>query len=132
MKRLFLFAFVLGIVWCAAGVGYAEYADIVLGRKIESMQKAGVKPVMFPHWFHRIRFKCKVCHEDIFILQRGANDIDMAKIMNGEFCGKCHNGIIAWEPLYCERCHSWDGPVPPYANASPPTTGTPSSTPPQK
>jgi c(7)-type cytochrome triheme protein len=87
----------------------AEYGDIVLNSKSESMKKANVKPVLFPHWFHRIRFKCKVCHEDIFILKAGANDIDMSKIMRGQFCGKCHNGMTAWEPLYCDRCHSYEG-----------------------
>lgn len=87
----------------------AEFADILMNSKTESMEKAQVKPVVFPHWFHRIRFKCKVCHEDIFILRAGANDIDMRKIMQGEFCGKCHNGLIAWEPLYCDRCHSYTG-----------------------
>ena len=40
----------------------------------------------------------------------------MDKIMKGEYCGKCHNGQIAWEPLFCDRCHSWDGPIPPYAS----------------
>lgn len=119
-KIVFLVSLLLVAVIIAAGTGYAEYGDIVMGKKMESMQKADVKPVLFPHWFHRIRFKCKVCHEDIFILQRGANDINMNAIMNGEFCGKCHNGQIAWEPLYCDRCHSWTGPVPPYA-ASPGT-----------
>jgi len=86
-----------------------EYGDIVLNSKKESFEEAGVKPVVFPHWFHRIRFKCKVCHEEIFVLKAGANDIDMMKIMNGEFCGKCHNGIVAWEPIYCDRCHSYEG-----------------------
>lgn len=87
----------------------AEYGDIVLNSKKESFKKAGVKPVVFPHWFHRIRFKCKVCHEEIFILRKGANDINMKKIMEGQFCGKCHNGIVAWEPLYCDKCHSYEG-----------------------
>ena len=115
MKRIVVLLslfFIVGIA--AANLGYAEYGDIVMGKKLESLKKAGVKPVMFPHWFHRIRFKCKVCHEDIFILQRGANDISMKKIMDGEACGKCHNGVIAWDALSCDRCHSWDGPVPPY------------------
>ncbi|MDH3972979.1 MAG: hypothetical protein OEV42_01750 [Deltaproteobacteria bacterium] len=84
----------------------AEYGDIIMNRSASSMRKAGVKDVLFPHWFHRIRYKCKVCHEDIFILKAGANNIDMNMIMNGEKCGACHNGIIAWEPLYCDRCHS--------------------------
>jgi hypothetical protein len=32
----------------------------------------------------------------------------MNDIMQGEACGVCHNGKIAWEPLYCDRCHSVD------------------------
>jgi len=90
----------------------AEWGDIVLNSKSTSMHKAGVKPVVFPHWFHRIRFKCKVCHEDIFIIKKGANNINMEKIMSGQYCGKCHNGMVAWAPLYCERCHSYTGSKP--------------------
>ncbi len=96
----------------STGTANAEWGDVVLNSKSSSMKKAGVKPVVFPHWFHRIRFKCKVCHEDIFILKKGANDINMTKIMSGEFCGKCHNGLVAWAPLYCERCHSYTGSKP--------------------
>ena len=117
MKRI---SFWILLVACIAmfvglfvtGVSQAEYGDVVLNSKSASMKKAGVKPVMFPHWFHRIRFKCKVCHEDIFIIKKGANDINMSKIMRGEYCGKCHNGLIAWEPLYCDRCHSYTGNKP--------------------
>ncbi len=96
----------------AVNTSRAEYGDIVLNSKSESMKKAAVKPVVFPHWFHRIRFKCKVCHEDIFIIKKGANDINMQKIMQGDYCGRCHNGLIAWEPIYCERCHSYTGDKP--------------------
>lgn len=111
MKKSFIIILLtlFSVGMLSAGFSYAEYGDIVLDNKIESMKKAGVKPVVFPHWFHRIRFKCKVCHEDIFVLRAGANDINMRKIMEGEFCGKCHNGMTAWEPLYCERCHSYEG-----------------------
>lgn len=114
MKRTRFWTLLLTCIGMAAVTllpsnGQAEYGDLVLNNKSESMQKAGVDPVLFPHWFHRIRFKCKVCHEDIFILKQGANDINMAAIMNGEFCGKCHNGLVAWEPLYCDRCHNYKG-----------------------
>lgn len=88
----------------------AEYGDIIMNTKKDSLAAANMKPVLFSHWFHRIRFKCKVCHEDIFIMAKDANDVNMNKIMSGESCGKCHNGIIAWEPLYCERCHSYEPP----------------------
>lgn len=87
---------------------HAEYGDIVLNREAE---KAGMPPVVFPHWFHRIRFKCSVCHEDIFILRAGANEINMLKIIDGEYCGKCHNGRIAFAPLYCDRCHAGESEV---------------------
>ncbi len=104
---ILLAAVVFGLI--LTGPSYAEYGDIVLNRQSENMKQAGVKPVLFPHWFHRIRFKCKVCHEEIFILRKGANEITMGGIMAGEFCGKCHNGLIAWEPLYCNKCHSYTG-----------------------
>ena len=106
--KLKLFVSLLGLltVFLLAKMSLAEYGDIILNSKHISMRKAGVKDVMFPHWFHRIRFKCKACHEDIFVIKAGANDINMRKIMNGKKCGQCHNGIIAWEPLYCDRCHS--------------------------
>ena len=84
----------------------AEYADITINKQAE---KQGMQPVMFPHWFHRIRFKCKVCHEDIFIMKKGSNDIKMSSIIKGNHCGKCHNGKIAWAPLQCGRCHSVGG-----------------------
>lgn len=84
-------------------VSKAEYGDITLNREAS---KAGMPPVVFPHWFHRIRFKCKVCHPAIFKMRAGSNEINMLKIIQGQFCGKCHNGRIAWPPLYCDRCHS--------------------------
>ncbi len=102
----------ISAVIVSSGTVNAEWGDIVLNSKSKSMHKAGVKPVVFPHWFHRIRFKCKVCHEDIFIIKKGANDINMEKIISGNYCGKCHNGMTAWAPLYCERCHSYTGTKP--------------------
>ena len=93
----------LFIFFDSSSVSRAEYGDITLNREAS---KAGMPPVVFPHWFHRIRFKCKVCHPAIFKMRAGANDINMIKIIRGEFCGKCHNGRIAWPPLFCDRCHS--------------------------
>ncbi|MFQ5899955.1 MAG: c(7)-type cytochrome triheme domain-containing protein [Thermodesulfobacteriota bacterium] len=107
-ERFIIIIFLVSIV-ALVGIAThasAEYGDIVLDNKIESMKKVGVNPVVFPHWFHRIRFKCKVCHEGIFIMKAGANDINMKKIMQGNMCGKCHNGIVAFAPLECDICHS--------------------------
>jgi c(7)-type cytochrome triheme protein len=82
----------------------AEYADVVLNKYAESQ---GVRPVIYPHWFHRIRFRCKVCHSELgFEMRAGANDVTMAEIIDGKFCGMCHNGNIAWSTEHCDRCHS--------------------------
>ena len=56
---------------------------------------------------HRIRFRCKVCHADLgFKFQAGGNEINMLKIIDGEYCGACHNGEIAWSVENCNLCHS--------------------------
>ena len=82
----------------------AEYGDIVINNYADA---AGVRPVIFPHWFHRMRFACKVCHADLgFKFEAGGNKINMAKIMDGQFCGACHNGKIAWGVENCNTCHS--------------------------
>ena len=82
----------------------AEYGDVVINNYSD---EAGMRPVIFPHWFHRIRYRCKVCHGDLgFQFKAGGNDINMLKIIDGEFCGACHNGEIAWAVENCDVCHS--------------------------
>ena len=82
----------------------AEYGDVVINNHADA---AGVRPVVFPHWFHRVRFRCKVCHSDLgFKFQAGGNDINMVKIIDGQYCGACHNGQIAWSVDNCDLCHS--------------------------
>ena len=88
----------------AAPMVHGEYGDVVLNKRAE---KEGMQPVVFPHWFHRLRFTCNVCHnEKGFKMRAGSNDITMADIIDGKFCGMCHNNEIAWSPEYCQRCHS--------------------------
>lgn len=82
----------------------AEYGDVVINNYSD---EAGIRPAVFPHWFHRIRFRCKVCHSDLgFAMKAGGNDINMLKIFDGEFCGACHNGQVAWGVENCILCHS--------------------------
>lgn len=86
------------------GDASAEYGDVVLNRYSE---KAGVRPVLFPHWFHRIRFRCKVCHQELgFEMRAGANDVKMSDLSEGRFCGMCHNNEVAWGLENCDLCHS--------------------------
>ncbi len=82
----------------------AEYGDVVLNRNAELND---MRPVVFPHWFHRIRFRCKVCHHELgFEMRAGSNDINMGDIIDGKFCGMCHNGETAWSVDNCDLCHS--------------------------
>ena len=82
----------------------SEYADVVLNNYSD---EAGVRPVIFSHWFHRIRFRCKVCHSELgFQMRVGSNDVLMQDIIEGKFCGMCHNDEIAWGAEHCDRCHS--------------------------
>ena len=92
------------LVLCFSTMVAAEYADVVLNRMAE---KNDMRPVIFPHWFHRIRFRCKVCHHELgFEMRAGANEITMGKIIDGQYCGMCHNGEIAWSVDNCHLCHS--------------------------
>ncbi|MBL0148839.1 MAG: hypothetical protein IPP87_09050 [Ideonella sp.] len=88
----------------AAGSARAEYGDVVINNYSDS---AGMRPVVFPHWFHRIRYRCKVCHADLgFKFKAGGNEINMVKVIDGQFCGACHNGDVAWSVENCNMCHS--------------------------
>ena len=100
LSLIFVFLFAIASVPAAR----AEYADVVLNKHAEA---EGVRPVVFPHWFHRVRFRCAVCHDELgFKMRAGANEVTMKDIVDGKFCGGCHNGDIAWSPDRCDLCHS--------------------------
>lgn len=83
---------------------HAEYADVVLNKNSD---KEGVRPVIFSHWFHRIRYQCRVCHQELgFEMRAGSNNVTMEGIIDGKFCGACHNGETAWSVDNCDLCHS--------------------------
>jgi len=68
---------------------------------------ASLPAAQFPHWVHRIRYRCKVCHMDIFEPRAGSNRITMQDIGAGKACGQCHNGAVAFDSGFdnCQRCH---------------------------
>ena len=118
------------LLWCAlllalglllALPAAAEYGDVLIDRQ---STKEGMRAVVFPHWFHRIRFRCKVCHSELgFKMRAGANLVQMNDIINGKFCGMCHNGQVAWAPDRCDLCHSAKKGVKPGIYGSSETTG---------
>lgn len=93
-----------------AGEVRAEYGDVVMNQYSDA---AGMRPVVFPHWFHRVRYSCKVCHSDLGIkLEAGGTGINMLKIIDGAYCGACHNGNAAWSVERCDLCHSGKPGIP--------------------
>lgn len=85
-----------------------QYGNVVLRSK---SRPAGMAPVVFPHWNHRTRVTCRVCHLELgFAMRGGDTGITRNKYLAGKFCGVCHNGATAFTvqdgaERQCKRCH---------------------------
>lgn len=68
-----------------------------------------VNNVIYPHKMHTYWLKCEICHGTvggpIFMPAAGQNNMTMAGIAQGQWCGRCH-GKIAFPLADCNRCHS--------------------------
>lgn len=83
--------------------------NFVMKEHEQQMEAEGLTPVIYPHWVHRAWFECKVCHQDVFRMKRGINDISQEHILEGKQCGACHNNEMAFgadKKEYCVKCHS--------------------------
>ena len=83
----------------------ADYGDVTFERKGQAADD--VPPAYFPHWIHRVQYKCAACHEEPFKMKAGTATITMDAIKEGQACGLCHNGKAAFESNFdtCPRCH---------------------------
>lgn len=109
MKRirvLALFATLLATL-PASVPGAPVTGDLVFERKVPGT--ADVAPAIFPHWVHRVQFKCYACHNDRigFTMEAGAAPVTMDAIEEGKYCGACHKGKPAFGVNFdtCVRCH---------------------------
>jgi len=102
------------VVWAGMGsIRIPKQAEPFLYGNIEMnrlAKDAGMEPVYFSHWTHRIRYQCRVCHAELgFAMKRGATEINKSDFENGLLCGACHNGKIAFagrlDGAACQRCH---------------------------
>lgn len=93
------------LVVCLVSGGSLAWAS-TLGDIVYSRQNGteDLAPAYFPHWVHRIAYKCYACHDDLFPMRRGATPT-MAAMARGESCGACHNGKVAFGVDTCHRCH---------------------------
>ena len=86
-------------------------AAVVGDIKFERVEKGAEEfaPAVFPHWVHRVRYKCYVCHNKTlgFAMKAGSAKITMELIDEGKFCGACHKGQPAFGTSFetCNRCH---------------------------
>lgn len=89
--------------------GGSALADTIGGGDIIFKPK-DAKEVLFSHetHVHEKGLKCTGCHYQIFQMTKGSYKMEMSKITKGDFCGRCHNGIKAFDATdsqHCERCH---------------------------
>ena len=81
--------------------------DVIYERTDE--QTASVfPPSIFPHWKHRIHYRCDACHDSLFEMRLGGTPVTMDLIADGKTCGTCHNGTQAFRVTLsnCSRCHA--------------------------
>jgi len=75
--------------------------DLVIVREV----KGSMPDVVYPHLQHTKWLDCANCHDEIFIPEKGKNQISMAAILLGQKCGVCH-GKVAFPVSDCRRCHA--------------------------
>jgi c(7)-type cytochrome triheme protein len=93
------------LVTLTAPAALAVEGDVVLKR--EGTGDKGTPPAVFPHWSHRIRYRCYACHPTPFPMRAGATAMTMDALQEGKFCGICHDDKTAWGMTIetCNRCH---------------------------
>jgi len=130
MKKIFFLLLLVlifaGVVLAQTGVKKKRPLPYEFGRVIMNnfSEKAGLAPVVFDHWLHRINFTCRVCHVDLaFAMKTGQTNVKALDNTNGYYCGACHNGqmvsngkkmfeactprLTSIEGKPCKRCHSY-------------------------
>ena len=107
-KLAVMFLLLAGLTLAGGGAAYGAPGDLVFEREGQQVEGSeAFPPSIFPHWVHRARYRCYVCHPAPFAMEQGANPITMDLIKQGQFCGACHNGQTAFSVDFqnCARCH---------------------------
>ena len=84
----------------------AAPGDLLYEREDQS-EIAAFPPSIFPHWRHRVQYRCDACHDSLFEMKRGGTPVSMDLMKEGKVCGACHNGQVAFSDGFenCSRCH---------------------------
>jgi c(7)-type cytochrome triheme protein len=71
-----------------------EFGNVVMSNYAARIDS---DPVVFPHWLHRAKFTCRLCHVDLgFSMVAQETDVKESDNQNGLYCGACHNGTMAF------------------------------------
>ena len=62
--------------------------------------------VPFSHNQHTNRLECASCHPNVFQDKLNSNNVTMAGLATGKFCGACHGKVGSLPLLDCQRCHN--------------------------
>jgi len=109
MDKLCRIFYIFLIMPFFAAVGHAAEAQEYGGGPIVFIKP--VRAVIFEHKFHLgKKFDCLSCHPDPFAQKAGEveerDDFTMASFNQGKYCGKCHDGTLAFSVnTKCNWCH---------------------------
>ena len=91
----------------SAAPGDIQYERRVNESPDSEAELSSFPPSIFPHWIHRIHYRCDACHDSLFEMKLGGTPVTMDLMKEGKVCGTCHNGQLAFgsDLQTCNRCH---------------------------
>ena len=104
MKKLIVLMMAAVMAFAFAGICFAAPADFAF----KTVGSEGA--VTFSHTAHLAQkvdgqaMSCKNCHTKLFKMKKGGEDITMAAMKEGKFCGGCHDGKTAFSASAAENC----------------------------
>ena len=107
MPKFYTLCFTLLLILCHAPL-LAAPGDIQFSREGgDPKELEQFPPSIFPHWVHRINYRCDACHNQIFEMKTGTTEINKDLMDEGKACSSCHNGNEAFDDGFanCNRCH---------------------------
>lgn len=125
LMSLFLLSAV--IIWASTQPAEAQepYDEDTYGPEAPIVWTKPLKSVIFNHKEHTLAadLSCDDCHDELFEMEAGAaeenDDFNMASLAEGNYCGACHDGSMAFtSESHCGSCHTspeepvvWTKPV---------------------
>ena len=112
--KIHIFEFILGclLLMTLNPVTVAAPGDIQYERRASDSSDSEAElssfpPAVFPHWIHRINYRCDACHDSLFEMKLGGTLVTKDLMREGKVCGACHDGQLAFGSDFqsCERCH---------------------------